>query len=135
MSSDLGTATQTRRHRALRLLAWAAFGVACAINLYGLYAPSQPGPPMFPGFDKVAHLGSFALVMVTGALAGLPARWLAALLVVHAISSEVVQHLVLPDRSGDPADVVADIGGIALGWCAASLLHRVRRRRRGDRTG
>ena len=39
------------------------------------------------------------------------ARPLAAVLAAHAIASEVIQHALLPSRSGDPADVLADLGG------------------------
>ena len=33
----------------------------------------------------------------------------------HAVVSELVQHWLLADRSGDPRDVVADLVGVALG--------------------
>ncbi|WP_420110701.1 hypothetical protein, partial [Pseudactinotalea sp.] len=65
MSSERETRPPAAR-ALLQVLAWGAFGVAVITNLWGLYAPSQPGPAMFPGFDKIAHLGSFALVMLTG---------------------------------------------------------------------
>jgi VanZ family protein len=124
--------TRTRRRgRTLSLVAWTAFALACAINLYGLYAPSQPGPVLFPGVDKVFHLGSFALLMATGMLAGIRARRLAVVLALHAISSEVVQHLLLPGRSGDPVDAVADLLGVAAGWAAVSAV--TRRRPRDER--
>lgn len=118
--------TTTRPQQRVSLLAWAAFVVTCALNLYGIYAPSQPGPPMFAGADKVFHLVSFALVMGTGVLAGIRARWLALALLAHAIVSELIQHLLLPDRSGDPVDVLADAVGVALGWLIARALLRWR---------
>lgn len=124
MPIDRETAPRPLGRKTLTVLAWAAFAVAVAINLYGLYVPSQPGPPMFPGFDKVAHVGSFALVMLTGLLAGLRARPLGLVLVIHAVLSEILQGTLLPDRSGDVVDVVADLAGIALGW----LLWRVSQR-------
>lgn len=117
--------TRTRSRQPVRLLTWALFVGACAINLYGIYAPSQPGPPLFAGFDKVAHLLSFALVMATGLLAGIRAAPLAAVLLVHAVTSELIQHALLPDRSGDPVDALTDVAGIALGWLAGHLLTRV----------
>jgi hypothetical protein len=40
---------------------------------------------------------------------------LVGLLVVHAVSSELIQHWLLANRSGDPADVAADLVGIAVG--------------------
>ena len=121
--------TLTRTRPAASLLAWAAFLLACAVNLYGIYAPSQPGPALFDGADKVFHLLSFALLMATGLLAGLPARWLALALVLHAVASELIQHWLLPDRSGDPLDAVADAVGVAVGWLVAQPLLRRRQQR------
>jgi VanZ family protein len=109
-----------------RALAVAALVVACAVQLYGLYAPTSPGPPMPPGTDKVVHLLLFAAVMVTGLLAGIRARPLAAVLAAHAVVSEVVQHALLTGRTGDPWDVVADLVGVAVGWWAVRLLRRRR---------
>jgi hypothetical protein len=37
------------------------------------------------------------------------------LLALHGIESELVQHALLPARSGDPADAVADLAGVAVG--------------------
>lgn len=112
----------------LRTASWIVFVLACAANLYGLYAPSQPGPSalMFPGFDKVAHLLSFALVMAAGVVVGLRPVVLAGVLLVHAGASEVIQHLWLADRTGDPVDVLADVTGIALGWWVGRAVSRRR---------
>jgi len=121
--------TRAQSRQGFTILAWVAFGVACAANLYGIYAPSQPGPALFDGADKVFHLLSFALVMATGMLAGIPGRWLALALVVHAVGSELIQHLLLPNRSGDPLDVLADAIGITLGALLAWPLTRLVRRR------
>lgn len=122
MSSEPDTPPTARA--LLPALAWGAFGVAVVTNLWGLYAPSQPGPALFPGFDKVAHLGSFALVMLTGLLAGIRQRLLAIALVAHAALSELVQHTLLAGRSGDVADLAADIAGVALGWAAFLIVRR-----------
>lgn len=116
MSADRGAAPRTAWTNLAKVLAWLAFAVACAINLYGLYVPSQPGPPMFPGFDKIAHLASFALLMLTGLLVGFRARPLALVLAAHAVLSEVLQGTLLPERSGDLLDALTDLAGIGLGW-------------------
>lgn len=105
----------------------AGFGLAVAANMWGLYAPEQLGDPLFPGVDKVAHLGSFALVMLLGQLVGIRPRLLASVLVVHAAASEVVQHVLLPGRSGDVIDLLADVVGIGLGWALAVAVRRARR--------
>lgn len=98
--------------------------VALVVQAVVLYWPRVPGPPGLldvPGLDKFVHLATFASVAWTGLLAGCGARWWVPLLVVHAGVSEVLQATVLPHRSGDPWDVVADLAGVCLG---ASLVRR-----------
>ena len=98
------------------------FSAAVAANLALLYWPRTVGTGGVPHLDKVAHAASFALVAWCGLRAGLPPRWLAAVLAVHAVVSELVQHTLLAGRSGDPADVGADllgVGGVLL-WLAAA---------------
>ena len=111
------------------------FVVAVAIQLLALYLPRAQVPAGMdvPGSDKALHAGIFALVMLTGVLAGLPARWLALVLVVHAGISELVQHLLLPGRTGDVLDAVADLGGVALGWYLATMFTRHRTSRAPER--
>lgn len=93
--------------------AWRLFAVAVAVNLLLLFWPSAPGTPSGFPLDKVVHLLSFAFVMWSGARAGLAIRWLVVVLAVHAVTSELIQHALLPSRSGDPADVLADLTGVA----------------------
>jgi VanZ family protein len=80
-----------------------------------LYLPRTPGVPAPPGTDLLVHAGVFGLVTWTARLAGLPVRWVVAALLAHALLSEVVQETVLPARSGDPVDLVADVLGVAIG--------------------
>jgi hypothetical protein len=71
-------------------------------------------------WDKVVHALIFGLVMATGVRAGLPWRaWLAVTL-VHAAGSELLQESLLPNRSGDVWDAVADVVGTLV---AAALVH------------
>ncbi len=110
------TIGHTRRPAAAKALWWSAFVLACAANLYGVYAPSQPGPDLsFPYADKVAHVAVFAAVAWTGRTVGLRAILLAVVLILHAVTSEIVQGTVMAGRSGDPWDVVADLAGIGIG--------------------
>jgi hypothetical protein len=94
-----------------RTLRW-AFALAVLVHLAVLYWPDPAaGPPTFPGVDKAVHALVFGAVAWTGRAAGLPVRLLAAALLGHAVLSEVLQHAVLPERSGDPWDAVADVVG------------------------
>jgi VanZ family protein len=102
------------------------FVAAVALHLYGVYAPREAGPHVgIPQIDKVAHLFLFASVAFLGLMIRIPARWLLAALVANAFVSELVQYYVLPQRDGDPFDVLADLAGVVLG---AWLAYRVRRR-------
>jgi hypothetical protein len=94
---------------------WAAAG-AVALQLAVLYWPRPPSVPSggLP-LDKVAHVVVFALPVVALVAAGAARRWVLAVLVGHAVASELVQHALLARRSGDPADVAADLIGVALG--------------------
>lgn len=116
-----------------RRLWLALLGAALAGQLLGLYAPSTPelGGPTVPGADKAAHVVMFAAVVLTALRAGLPPRWVVGLSLLHAVLSEVVQHELLPHRSGDLLDVVADVVGIVLGAWAARALSAGERGRTG----
>lgn len=112
-----------------RVAVTAALVVTVAAQFYVLYAPTGPGPGWLPpGGDKLVHAVVFGVPVILGALAGLPVRLVVAVLVVHAPLSETIQHLWLPNRSGDPWDVVADLAGVLIGWLA---VRRVPRRRDG----
>lgn len=102
----------------------AALGLLVVVHLVVLYAPDAGGAPPFPGADKVVHVATFASVALAGLGAGIAARWWVSVVAAHAVVSELVQHWLLPHRSGDPADVVADLLGVAVGVLAARLLGR-----------
>jgi hypothetical protein len=101
--------------------AWAAFAGAVLVNLVVLYWPRAVAGGDVPYVDKVVHLLVFGAVAFTGVRVGLPVRWLGAVLVLHAVSSELVQHFWIAARSGDPADAVADILGVVVGVAAARV--------------
>ena len=97
----------------------AAFAVALLVSLVVLFAPRAGGAGSVPHLDKVVHAAVFALLTGTGVWRF--GRWPAVLAggVVYAVLSEVVQHTLLPERSGDAADVVADVVGALLGVVVA----------------
>lgn len=121
--------------RALRQrAAWLGFALAVLLQLAVLYAPSTPdGVPGIPGLDKLVHAGVFLLPALLGVLAGLGPWRLGIVLAAHAVVSELVQHLLLPQRSGDVLDVLADLAGVAAGLALGLVLHRLQSRR--DRGG
>lgn len=94
-------------------------GIALLLQVTVLYAPSGGGVPPFPYFDKLVHCAVFALPVFLGLLARLPLVPVVVAMVVHAPGSEIVQAVLLPNRSGDPWDAVADLAGVALGVLAA----------------
>ncbi len=110
--SDPSGATRPAGRGALAVSA----ALAVAVQLVVLYAPRAPGSPLFPGSDKVVHVLVFAVPVLLLLLAGAPERVVLVLLALHAVVSEVVQGALLPDRSADPLDVVADLVGVAVGW-------------------
>ena len=87
--------------------------------------PSQTAGSVSFGWDKANHLIAFAALAGTGRLAfpGRAARLLAGLL-AYGVLIEIAQALT-PDRTAQPADVVADAAGIAVGMLAAAALRRL----------
>jgi hypothetical protein len=89
---------------------------AVVAQLLVLYLPRVDAPGAgAPGLDKLTHAAVFAAVAWTGRRAGVDPRLLLVLLVVQAVASEAVQGALLPERSGDPFDVAADLAGTAVG--------------------
>lgn len=96
-------------------LARVVFAVVVLGHLAVLYAPRAPSGGGVPGLDKVVHLAVFAAVVWAGRRAGVGTAALVVAALLHAPVSEALQHWVLPGRSGDPLDAVADVAGVALG--------------------
>ncbi|MEI2766723.1 MAG: VanZ family protein [Dermatophilaceae bacterium] len=95
-----------------RPAARAAVAVVVLGHLLALYWPRLPvaGPP---NGDKLAHVVVFAAPTLAGVL--LARRWWPAWIVaLHAPVSELLQGSLLPGRSGDPLDLVADLVGVGL---------------------
>ena len=100
--------------------------VALVVQLVVVYAPSGGGAAPFPNFDKLVHVTVFALPVLFALLARLPLLPVVAVMALHAPVSEVVQATLLPHRSGDPWDAVADLTGVALGVLVATATRSVR---------
>jgi VanZ family protein len=92
------------------------FAGCLLVQLVVLYAPRAPATGGAPGIDKLVHVLIFAAVGVTAVRAGLPLHPVLGLLLAHAVVSEVLQATLLPGRSGDGWDVLADLAGVLLAW-------------------
>ncbi len=101
-----------------------AFGIAVVVQLIAVYAPSGPPGPNINGFDKVVHLSIFFVPSLAALMMGIRARWALGILALHAPVSELVQHFLLPQRSGDVFDAVADLSGVMLGGLAYLVWNR-----------
>ena len=89
------------------------------VSLYALFWPRPAGGPLFPGSDKVVHLGLFLLLAATARWRfGAAGRVLGAVLAYAAVS-ELVQAVGLSERSGDVLDLLADAVGAVAGWLLA----------------
>jgi hypothetical protein len=96
---------------------WASgvFVGALLVQMLVLYLPRAPSPGGGTRLDLVVHLAVFALVTWAGRRWGLSTVAMVLFGVIQALSSELIQHWLLPDRSGDPLDVLADLCGILVG--------------------
>jgi VanZ family protein len=109
--------------------------VAVLVQLVVLYAPSAPSVSPFPNSDKAVHALVFLAPVTVALLAGYRHRVVVAVFAAHAVLSEVVQHTLLPGRSGDPLDVLADLTGVALGYVVWRLVVRAAGRRAASGSG
>ncbi len=90
------------------------------VSLYVLFWPDPAGGGSgLPGADKAVHLLLFAALAATARarLGGSTAVPIA--VAGYAVLSELAQAVLLPTRSGDVLDLVADLVGVSLGWVLA----------------
>ena len=93
-----------------------AFVVLVVVQLVALYWPRVATEGPVTGTDKLVHALLFALPTWVAVRARWRATWLVVgLVALHAPVSELVQHYLLPHRSGDLTDVLADLVGVVLG--------------------
>ena len=101
---------------------WAAAAVlSVLVHVAVLYWPviTVAGPVTWT--DKVVHVLVFAVpTYLVGRLVGRPLL-VGVVFAAHALVSELAQHLLLPGRSGDPWDVVADVAGVLLATVALAV--------------
>jgi hypothetical protein len=96
-------------------LVGAAAVVVVLVHLAVLYWPAVTVTGPVSWSDKVVHLSVFAVP--TWLVGRATRRWVVSIgaFLVHAPVSELVQHALLPGRTGDVWDVVFDVAGVAVG--------------------
>jgi VanZ family protein len=110
-----------------RRAAGVVFGLLLAAHLAALYWPRVDIQGPVTWTDKVVHVLLFLAPTVAGLLAGVRPAYVVGLLALHAPVSELVQHYLLPNRSGDPWDAVADLSGVVLGVTSVVVGRALRR--------
>ena len=117
---------KTTSRRTGRAWLW-LFVVVVTVHLAALYWPrvSVQGPVAWT--DKVVHVTLFAVPALVGLLAGVRPAYLLVPLALHAPVSELLQHAVLPNRSGEVWDAVADLSGVVVG-ATIGMVSRTRAR-------
>ncbi|MEO6412486.1 MAG: VanZ family protein [Pedococcus sp.] len=123
LSAPPGRAVAGARDRA----AVVVFAVLLAAHLAALYWPRVDVQGPVTWTDKVVHVLLFLAPTVAGLLADLRPAYVVGLLALHAPVSELVQHYLLPNRSGDPWDAVADLSGVVLGVTSVVVGRALRR--------
>jgi hypothetical protein len=120
------TSLPRRSAPASRLVVGVALAVV-VVQLLVLYWPvvTVEGPVSWT--DKVVHLLVFAVPTYAVGRALESVRVAVLLFAIHAPVSELVQHFLLPGRSGDVWDAVLDLVGVALGAAALVVGARLRR--------
>jgi len=100
---------------------------AVVTQLLVLYWPvvTVEGPVSWT--DKVVHLLVFAVPTYAVGRALRSVRTAVVIFAIHAPVSELVQHFLLPGRSGDVWDAVVDLVGVALGAVVLVVGPRLRR--------
>ena len=91
-----------------------------------LYSPELPdldGGPDGLGFDKAGHVAIFALT-TWALLRVLPMGWALAAMAAQLVLSEWVQGALLPHRSAEWGDLLADLLGVLVGWTVWRLTQR-----------
>lgn len=103
---------------------------ACVVGLLvvvvGSLTPAAEMPSL-EASDKVQHFGAYAVLALCGVLGwprGRPLALVVGGLIAAGLCIELLQMLV-PGRSAEFADGVADIAGVAVGAATALLLRRM----------
>jgi hypothetical protein len=129
MSNPVQVDRQTRQGGWLRQAIRAAFWIALVAITALALTPGPAMPPVLLGADKLKHVAAFATLagLVRLGWPGLKLWIVAAVLMAHGAFLEIVQGSPILQREMSLADLAAGAIGIALGFAAIWLFHRVRR--------
>ena len=110
------------RRYARRLAMAATLGVVLMIA-WGSLSPAEELPSNLP-WDKLNHLVAYAALALVAGLAGLRPWRAAVLAIIYGVVIEFAQ-MAVPGRLGaDPADMLANALGAALGLAALAMARR-----------
>ena len=108
-------------------VATTAFGLSALTTVVSLVLPDAPEVEVdVPGLDKLVHLLLFAVLALTATWRFGARAAVAIALLLYAAGTEVVQAVLLPNRTGDVLDVLADVTGAGIGLTAADAWRRSR---------
>jgi VanZ family protein len=110
----------------LTALAWRAVLALLLLGCSWLAFAPNPPPAADTGWDKLNHVLAFAALAFT-ARQGFPRASAASIvpaLLAYGVFIELVQSQI-PARSAEPADVLGDAAGIAVGWLLAAAWRRL----------
>ena len=104
-----------------------AFGLSALTTVISLVLPDAPEVEVdVPGVDKLVHLLLFAVLALTATWRFGTRLAVGIALLLYAGGTEVVQAVLLPNRTGDVYDVLADVAGAVLGLSVADAWRRAR---------
>lgn len=103
----------------MRLVTPYLLTVACAVAIALLMlGPVGEAPPPFPHFDKIVHVGAFAVLAFPLCFANSRhAAWVLPAGFIYGAVIELVQPYT--GRTSDWLDLLADAAGLGLGWIIA----------------
>jgi VanZ family protein len=105
---------------------WIPVALWAGVILTGTSIPTIPGPPAAAGMDKLVHLtmyGVLGVLALRAAWDGTPRTAIVTLaaIAVFAAADEWHQRLI-PTRSADVGDWIADVAGATLGIGSFAVL-------------
>lgn len=110
--------------------------MAVVLQCAALYLPGRPDSPgVIPHLDKAVHVVLFAVPVFLWLRLGVRRRVVVPAALAQVMISEIVQARLIPYRTGDLGDAMADALGIGIGVWLAGLRPREGSDRSRQRAG